>query len=53
MRLDERSRSARLLLVEDNRGDAILAKRAFRRAQLPNEITVAETAEKGLSVDLR
>lgn len=50
MRLDERLRSARLLLVEDNRGDAILAKRAFRLGQLPSEIMVAETAESGLSI---
>jgi len=50
MRLDERMRSAQLLLVEDNRGDAILAKRAFRQAQLPNAVTVAETAEQGLSI---
>ena len=50
MRLDERPRNAQVLLVEDNRGDAILAKRAFRQAQLPNDITVAETAEKGLCI---
>ncbi len=48
MRLDERCRSAQLLLVEDNRGDALLAKRAFRESQLPTDVTVAATAEEGL-----
>lgn len=50
MRLDQRFRSARLLLVEDNPGDVVLAKRAFRQARLPSDITVAETAEKGLRI---
>jgi len=50
MRLDERCRSAQLLLVEDNRGDALLAKRAFRQAKLPTDVTVVGTAEEGLSI---
>ncbi len=46
----ERPRHARVLLVEDNHGDAVLTRRAFRRATLPNDIVVAETAEQGLSI---
>ncbi len=46
----ERQRSAQILLVEDNRGDALLTRRAFGRAKAPNEITVASTAEIGLSI---
>ena len=46
----ERPRHARVLLVEDNHGDAVLTRRAFRRATLPNDITVAETGEQGLSI---
>ncbi|MDI7775063.1 response regulator [Asticcacaulis sp. EMRT-3] len=49
-RLNERGRSAQVLLVEDNRGDAVLTRRAFRRARIANDITVAETGEKGLSI---
>ncbi len=46
----ERERSAQVLLVEDNRGDAVLTRRAFRRGRIANEITVAETGEIGLSI---
>ena len=49
-KVTERARSAQVLLIEDNRGDAVLTRRAFRRARIPNEITVAETGEKGLSI---
>jgi CheY-like chemotaxis protein len=49
-RLNERSRSAQVLLIEDNRGDAVLTRRAFRRSRIGNEITVAESGEKGLSI---
>ncbi len=49
-KVSERVRSARVLLVEDNRGDAVLTRRAFKRASLPSEITVAETGEQGLSI---
>jgi len=49
-KLNERARSARVLLIEDNRGDAVLTRRAFRRSRIENEITVAESGEKGLSI---
>ncbi len=49
-KLTERARSAQVLLVEDNRGDAVLTRRAFRRAKIPSDIVVAETGEQGLSI---
>ncbi|ESQ87150.1 chemotaxis protein CheY [Asticcacaulis sp. AC460] len=49
-RLSEQARSAQVLLIEDNHGDAVLTRRAFRRARMPSEITVAETGEAGLSI---
>ena len=49
-KMTERARSARVLLIEDNHGDAVLTRRAFRRARMPNELTVADTGEKGLSI---
>jgi CheY-like chemotaxis protein len=49
-RLNERDRSAQVLLIEDNRGDAVLTRRAFKRARIANDITVAESGEKGLSI---
>ena len=49
-KLSERQRNAQVLLVEDNRGDAVLTRRAFRRSRIANDIVVAETGEKGLSI---
>jgi CheY-like chemotaxis protein len=49
-KITERARSAQVLLIEDNHGDAVLTRRAFRRARIANELTVAETGEKGLSI---
>ena len=49
-KITERTRNAQVLLIEDNHGDAVLTRRAFRRARIANEITVAETGEKGLSI---
>jgi len=49
-KLIERPRNAQVLLIEDNHGDAVLTRRAFRRSKLANDITVAETGEKGLSI---
>lgn len=46
----DRVRTAQVLLVEDNRGDAVLTRRAFKRANLSSDIVVAETGEKGLSI---
>ncbi len=42
-------RPAEILLVEDNRGDALLASRAFADAQIENRLNVANTAEDGLA----
>lgn len=49
-KLTERARAAQVLLIEDNHGDAVLTRRAFRRARMPSDITVAETGEAGLSI---
>ncbi len=49
-KLTERARSAQVLLIEDNRGDAVLTRRAFKRARVPSDIVVAETGEQGLSI---
>ena len=43
-------RPAEVMLVEDNRGDAMLASRAFRQAEIENNLTVAETGEKALAL---
>ncbi|MCR6660682.1 MAG: response regulator [Asticcacaulis sp.] len=43
-------RPAEVMLVEDNRGDALLAARAFRQAEIENNLTVAETGEKALAM---
>jgi CheY-like chemotaxis protein len=39
-----------LLLVEDNRGDVILTREAFRSAKIANELTVARDGEEALSM---
>lgn len=43
-------RPARILLVDDNRGDAMLAERAFRELQPPPEVTIASTGEMAMSI---
>jgi CheY-like chemotaxis protein len=43
-------RAAEIMLIEDNRGDALLAARAFRQAEIDNNLTVAETGEKALAM---
>ena len=43
-------RPAEILLVEDNRGDVLLASRAFRDAQIENNLTVAGTGEQALEI---
>lgn len=43
-------RPAEIMLVEDNRGDVLLASRAFKEAQFENRLTVADTAEKALAM---
>lgn len=43
-------RPARILLVEDNRGDIILAQRAFQECGLKSVISVATTGEDALAM---
>jgi CheY-like chemotaxis protein len=43
-------RPAEILLVEDNRGDVLLASRAFRDGQIENHLNVAGTAEEALAI---
>ena len=46
--VQNKQRAARVLLVEDNHGDVILTKRAFKDARIANEMTVATTGEEAL-----
>ncbi len=43
-------RPAEIMLVEDNRGDALLAARAFEKARIENRLTVASTGEQALAM---
>ncbi len=43
-------RTAEILLVEDNRGDAQLASMAFREARIENHLTVAVTGEDAMEL---
>lgn len=45
-----RGRPAHILLVEDNHGDVILTKRAFKEAKIANIVTVATTGEEALAI---
>lgn len=46
----ERTKFPQVLLIEDNHGDAILVQRAFKAAAIKGSVTVARTAEIGLSI---
>lgn len=48
--LEEKNRPVRMLLVEDNKGDVLLIKRAFSLSTIPHEITVARTGEEALAI---
>lgn len=48
--IQNKSRPAEILLVEDNRGDVILAKKAFEKAKISNHITVASDGMQALAV---
>ncbi|EGF92762.1 response regulator [Asticcacaulis biprosthecium C19] len=37
-------------MIEDNHGDALLVQRAFKKAAIPGNVTVAPTAEIGLCI---
>jgi len=43
-------RPARILLIDDNRGDAILAQRAFQELKPPPEVTHASTGEMAMAI---
>jgi CheY-like chemotaxis protein len=43
-------RPAEILLVDDNRGDALLASHAFREARVQTNLTVASTGETALAM---
>jgi len=43
-------RPARILLIDDNRGDAILAERAFRELQPPPDVITASTGEMAMAI---
>ncbi len=45
-----KQRPAEVLLVEDNRGDVVLTKKAFATSGLNNNITVAMDGEQALSI---
>ena len=45
-----KNRPAEILLVEDNRGDVILAQRAFGKASIANHITVANNGMQALEI---
>jgi CheY-like chemotaxis protein len=48
--VSSRARPPEILLIDDNHGDAKLIKIAFKRAMSQAHITVADTAEHGISL---
>jgi CheY-like chemotaxis protein len=50
MTVETRGRPAELLLVEDNYGDVLLAREAFRSAKIGNNLTVAGDGEEAMSL---
>ena len=48
--LKEKNRPVEILLVEDNKGDAILTKKAFESASLKVNIAVAEHGEEAVNM---
>ncbi|MBW8882294.1 MAG: response regulator [Asticcacaulis sp.] len=49
-RLIDNGRPAELLLVDDNRGDAMLARHALREASFATNLTVAQTGEIAMDI---
>ncbi len=49
-RLTSDGRVAEVLLIDDSRGDALLADRAFRDAEFETRLTVARTGEAALEI---
>ncbi len=48
--LMDRGRPAEVLLVDDSRGDAVLAQRAFKELPVPTTVTIASTGEIALEI---
>ena len=48
--IQNKCRPAEILLVEDNRGDVLLAKKAFNKAKISNHITVAINGVQALAM---
>jgi CheY-like chemotaxis protein len=48
--LESRGRPAQLLLIEDNHGDALLTREAFRAAKIANQLSVARDGEEAMSM---
>lgn len=46
--IDRKTRSVNILLIEDNEGDVILTKRAFKQAKFLNNLSVVKSGEKAL-----
>lgn len=46
----ERGQFPHVLVIEDNPGDAVLIKLAFKKARLPGKTTIAGTGEIGLAI---
>lgn len=45
-----KQRPAEVLLIEDNKGDVILTRRAFKEARILNNVMVAGTGEEALAI---
>ncbi|MGA9657858.1 MAG: response regulator [Asticcacaulis sp.] len=49
-RLMDGGRSAEILLVDDNRGEALLIQHAFKSAEVETHLTIASTGEMALAI---
>jgi two-component system, chemotaxis family, response regulator Rcp1 len=48
--VENKKRAARILLVEDNRGDVMLVKEVFKQTKIASDITVAMDGKTALSI---
>ncbi len=48
--IQHKGRPAEILLVEDNHGDVLLTKKAFKQAKIANNITVAKNGEEAMQI---
>ena len=51
--VEKKGRVAEILLVEDNPGDALLTRKAFKGGRIPTNITVAPDADVAMAVLLK